>query len=183
MDGNFILRLQDEYPHQPDASPNFNESVYTNAFDPSGKVGGWMRIGNRVNEGYAELSVVLYLPDGRVACQFGRPAITANDKFVADGLSVEVVEPLKRITMRYDGELMLLDDPEVLRNPKLLGSALRVPGKVVFETTGISPLHGGAPLAATQETIYGRDFSLNHFNQHTKVAGLIRVGDRQWDFT
>ena len=109
-----------------------------------------LRVGNRVNEGYAELSVVLYLPDGRVACQFGRPAITANDKFVADGLSVEIVEPLKRLTMRYDGDLMLLDDPELLRNPKLLGQAPRVPGKVVFETTGISPLHGGEPLSATQ---------------------------------
>jgi len=183
MDGNFRLEGKDEYPHQPDASPNFNESVYTNAFDSKTRMGGWARIGNRVNEGYAELSVVLYLPDGRVACQFGRPAITANDKFVADGLSVEVVEPLKRITMRYDGELMLLDDPEVLRNPKLLGTAKRVPGSLVFETTGISPLHGGEPTSPTQETMYGRDFSLNHFNQHTKVAGLIRVGDEQWDFT
>lgn len=183
MQGRFRLEGKDEYPHQPDASPNFNESVYTNAFDSKLQVGGWARVGNRVNEGYAELSVVLYLPDRRVACQFGRPAITANDKFVADGLSVEVVEPLKRITMRYDGELMLLDDPEVLRNPKLLGSAPRVPGSLVFEQTGISPLHGGSPLSAAQETMYGRDFSLNHFNQHTKVAGHIRVGDQRWDFT
>jgi hypothetical protein len=182
-EGQFRLEGKDEYPHIPDASPNFNESVYTNAFDTASQMGGWMRVGNRVNEGYAELSVVLYLPDGRVACQFGRPAITANDKFVADGLSVEIVEPLKRLTMRYDGDLMLLDDPEVLRNPKLLGQAPRVPGKVVFETTGISPLHGGEPLSATQETMYGRDFSLAHFNQHTSVAGLIRVGDQQWDFT
>jgi hypothetical protein len=183
MDGQFRLEGKDEYPHQADASPNFNESVYTNAFDTAQRVGGWARVGNRVNEGYAELSVVLYLPDGRVACQFGRPSITANDKFVADGLSVEVVEPLKRITMRYDGELMLLEDPEVLRNPKLLGSVPRVPGGLVFEQTGISPLHGGSPLSDTQETMYGRDFSLNHFNQHTKVAGHIRVGDQQWNFT
>jgi hypothetical protein len=85
--------------------------------------------------------------------------------------------------MRYDGDLMLLDDPEILRNPKLLGQAPRVSGKVVFETTGISPLHGGEPLSDDQETMYGRDFSLAHFNQHTKVAGLIRVGDQQWDFS
>jgi hypothetical protein len=180
MDGSFILRPEDEYPHQPDASPNFNESVYTNAFDPSGKVGGWMRIGNRVNEGYAELSVVLYLPDGRVACQFGRPNITANDKFVADGLSVEVVEPLKRLTMRYQGDLMLLDDPEWLREPKKLGQAPRVAGEVVFATTGCSPLHGGAPTSPDQQTMYGRDFSLNHFNQHTRVEGLIRVAGEEW---
>ncbi len=183
MEGKFYIEGKDEYPHQPDASPNFNESVYTNAFDPVAGIGGWARIGNRVNEGYAELSVVLYLPDGRVACQFGRPAISVNDKFVADGLSVEAVEPLKRLTMRYDGELMLLDDPEILREPKKLGQAPRVPGKLVFEHTGISPIHGGVPALRDQQTMYGRDFSLNHFNQHTKVTGLIEVGGQRWDFT
>jgi hypothetical protein len=181
MEGAFTLRPEDEYPHQPDASPNFNESVYANAFDAAGKIGGWMRIGNRVNEGYAELSVVLYLPGGRVACQFGRPTITANDRFVADGLSVEVVEPLKRLTMRYEGELMLLDDPELLREPKKLGQAPRVPGHVVFETVGVSPIHGGSPTLPDQPTMYGRDFSLNHFNQHTKISGHIRVGEETWE--
>ena len=55
MDGRFRLEGKDEYPHQPDASPNFNESVYTNAFDTKTRMGGWARVGNRVNEGYAEL--------------------------------------------------------------------------------------------------------------------------------
>jgi hypothetical protein len=183
MEGTFHLEGRDEYPHTPDDSPNFNESVYTNAFDPMLGMGGWARIGNRVNEGYAELSVVLYLPDGRVACQFGRPGITANDQFVADGLSVEVVEPLKRITMRYDGELMLLDDPELLREPKKLGAAPRVPGRLVFAHTGASPIHGGSPVLPDQQTMYGRDFSLNHFNQHTTVTGLIEVDGQRWDFT
>jgi hypothetical protein len=183
MDGSFRLTGQDEYPHAPDSSPNFNESVYTNAFDPASGMGGWARIGNRVNEGYAELSVVIYLPDGRVACQFGRPAISANDKFVADGLSVEIVEPLRRLTMRYDGELMLLDNPDMLREPKKLGQAPRVPGRLVWAHTGVSPIHGGEPVSDTQETMYGRDFSLAHFNQHTSIAGLIQVGDQRWEFT
>src|SRR5258708_14648397 len=66
----FELDPKDEYPHQPDASSNFNESVYTNAFHPDGQVGGWMRLRNRVNEGYPDLSVSLYLPGGPVACHF-----------------------------------------------------------------------------------------------------------------
>ena len=107
----FRIGPGDEYPHRPDASSNFNESVYSNAFDPRLGLGGWMRLGNRVNEGHAELSVCLYLPGGRVACQFQRPGIRANDRFDAGGLKVEVIEPLKAITMTYDGELMLLDDP------------------------------------------------------------------------
>ena len=69
---DFIMRPEDEFMHAPGASINFNESVYTNGFDISSPVGGWMRLGNRVNEGYSELSVCLYLPDGRIACQFQR---------------------------------------------------------------------------------------------------------------
>ena len=30
---NYIMRAEDEFPHQPDADSNFNESVYTNAFN------------------------------------------------------------------------------------------------------------------------------------------------------
>ena len=176
----FILEPQDEYPHRPDASSNFNESVYTNAFKPDGSVGGWMRLGNRVNEGYAELSVCLYLPGGRVACQFGRPEIKANERFAAGGLDYDVVEPFKRMTMRYEGDVMLLDDPNLLRNPKRLGEAKRAPASVVFAHTGLSPIHGGRPTSPTQETMYGRDFSLNHFNQHTRVEGSIRVGAEEW---
>ena len=42
---------------------------------PGAEVGGWFRCGNRANEGYAEMTVCLYLPDGRVAFMFKRPEI------------------------------------------------------------------------------------------------------------
>jgi len=178
---DFHLEPQDEYNHRPDASSNFNESVYCNAFDRATGVGGWMRLGNRVNEGYAELSVCLYLPDGRIACQFQRPPITRNDRFAAGGLTYEVIEPFKRMRMAYDGELLLLDDPDLLRKPdRLFQSAKRLPGAVRFEQEAASPMHGGEPTGPAVETMYGRDFSLGHFNQHTRVTGLIRVGDSEF---
>ena len=102
---DFVMRPEDEMTHKPDTSVNFSESVYTNGFDTVSPVGGWMRLGNRVNEGYAELSVCLYLPDGRIACQFQRPGIASNDRFNAGGLSYAVVTPLKKVSMTYDGEL------------------------------------------------------------------------------
>lgn len=177
----FRLEPKDEYPHQPDTSANFNESVYTNAFDPAQRVGGWMRLGNRVNEGYAELSVCLYLPDGRVACQFARPAITANDRFDAGGLRYDVVDPFRRVDMRYDGALMVLDDPDMLRTPEtMFARATKVPGAVRWEHTGRTPMHGGEPTSVDVPTMYGRDFSRGHFNQHIKVKGTITVGDQSW---
>ena len=88
----YRLDAQDEYPHAPSAEPHFNESVYCNGFDSRTGAGGWMRLGNRVNEGYAELSVCLYLPDGRVEASFppspgeaGRHAF-ALDKLARRGL-------------------------------------------------------------------------------------------------
>ena len=68
----------DEYNHPPEAVSNFNESAYYNIYDPSQGVGGWIRIGNRVNEGHAEVSVCLYLPDGKVGFMFRRTAISSN---------------------------------------------------------------------------------------------------------
>lgn len=176
----FRLDPQDEYPHQPDGSVSYNESVYLNAMSSAHSVGGWMRLGNRAGEGYAELSVCLYLPDGRIACQFARPPISDNGAFDAGGLRYDVAKPLQQVTMRYEGELLLLDDPAMLRDPARLSDAPRAAGSVAWDFAGISPMHGGEPTSATVETMYGRDFSLGHFNQHGTVTGHIRVGDQSW---
>jgi len=84
---DFVIHADDERPHPPGPEVNFNESVYLNGFDARTGIGGWMRLGNRVNESYAELSVCLYLPDGRIACSFRRPNINTNDQFSAGGLT------------------------------------------------------------------------------------------------
>jgi len=42
-------------------------------------MGGWVRMGNRPNEGYAEVTVCLYLPDGRVAFNYKRPKIDGHE--------------------------------------------------------------------------------------------------------
>lgn len=177
----FVMRPEDELMHRPDASVNFNESVYTNGFDTASPVGGWMRLGNRVNEGHAELSVCLYLPDGRIACQFQRPPITGNDRFDAGGLSYSVVEPLRKVSMRFEGELLIVEDPDALRDPQaLFASGPRLPGHVSWTHEAESPIHGGQPADDTVQTMYGRDFSLGHFNQHGRVVGEIRVGEERW---
>jgi len=178
------LDARDELTHAPDAAENFNESVYANAFDHRLRVGGWMRLGNRVNEGYAELSVCLYLPDGRVACQFQRPPIDSNDAFDAGGLRYEVEEPFGRVTMAYDGELLVLDDPAAMADPRTaFETAPRAAGAVRWSLTTISPAHGGEPTTAEAEarTLYGIDFSRGHFNQHVSTSGSIAVGDERWE--
>jgi hypothetical protein len=178
--GDYIIEPADEFMHVPDASPNFNESVYVNFTDPAG-IAGWMRLGNRANEGYAELSVCLYLPDGRIACQFRRPKIADNSRFDAGGLSYHVEEPFRRIGMVYRGELLLVEDPAALRDPAgLFETAPKAESQIWLDYTATSPIHGGVPARPEVEPYYGRDFSLGHFNQHLTVTGSVRIGDQIW---
>jgi hypothetical protein len=177
----FRFAAEDEFSHVPTKDSNFNESVYVNAFDRGGKFGGWMRLGNRVNEGYAELSVCLYLPDGRVACQFSRPPIASNHEHNAGGLRYVVRTPREHVELRYDGEVMVLADPNAMRDPKAaFANAPRRACEVVFDSRAASPIHGGEPLSAAEETMYGRNFSLGHFNQHTAAQGHIKIGDEMF---
>ena len=60
------LDPEDEYLHPLEDATNFNESMYFNVYDPAEKIGGFLRLGNRANEGYAEMTTCIYLPDGRV---------------------------------------------------------------------------------------------------------------------
>ena len=178
--GDYIIEPEDEFMHTPDASPNFNESVYVNFTDPSG-IAGWMRLGNRANEGYAELSVCLYLPGGRIACQFRRPKIADNSRFDAGGLSYRVEEPFRRVGMDYRGEVLLVEDPAALRDPAgLFETAPKAEAEIRLDYTATSPIHGGVPARPEVEPYYGRDFSLGHFNQHLTVTGSVRIGDHTW---
>ena len=96
--GNYRFSEKDEYPHAPTADHNFNESVYVNAIDHRQGLGVWLRLGNRVNEGYAELQLCVYLPDGKFACQFQRPSIAVNDGFAAGGMRYAVDEPTRAVS-------------------------------------------------------------------------------------
>jgi hypothetical protein len=108
----------DEYMHSLEEASNFNESMYFNVYDPEAGMGGFFRLGNRANEGYAEMTTCLYLPDGRVAFMFDRPKIEHNDAFDAGGMHFEVVEPFTALRVTYSGRAVILDDPLVMANPR-----------------------------------------------------------------
>jgi hypothetical protein len=67
-----------------------------------------------------------------------------------------------------------------MREPRIaFERAARLPCSVEFKHEGVSPLHGGEPTDDTTPTMYGRNFSLGHFNQHTRATGHIQVGDQR----
>lgn len=180
-----VLEPSDEYPHEPDPVPNYNESMYLNGFDPVKEVGGWFRLGNRVNEGYAEMTVCLYLPDGRVGFMYGRPQITSNDEMNAGGLRIDVVTPFEHLQVAYEGKVCLLEEPRQMADPRTAFSENpSVDCSVSLDVRGISPMYGGRPVnpdGSEVEVDAETSFAKAHYEQHTAVTGTITVGDEVID--
>ena len=179
-----ILEPQDEYCHTPDAATNYNESMYFNVFDPVQKIGGWFRIGNRVNEGYAELSACLYLPDGRVGFMFNRPKIDTNDELNAGGMRIQVLEPFKRLRVTYDGKMLLLNKPLEMAHPsRAFKNNPLVDCTVDLDYRGIAPMYGGRPVLPDGSDIPvdpEKSFAKAHYEQHMSASGTFTIGAERW---
>lgn len=182
----FKIRLdpEDDYTHPIEEARNFNESMYINLFDFAKKMGGWFRVGNRPNEGYAEMTCCLYLPGGRVAFMYGRPEIAGNDELKAGGMNFDIVEPFKRIRLSYEGQVCVLANPLDMAHPrKAFAENPIVSCSVDIEYRTMPPVYGGEmvhddgrPIDLNAEESFARA----HYEQHVSGSGTIRVGDEEW---
>jgi len=179
-----VLVPADEYCHVPDAAANYNESMYFNVFDPLTKVGGWFRLGNRVNEGYAEMSVCIYLPGGRVGFMYGRPKISSNAEMNAGGLRFEVLEPFRTLRVTYDGKICVLERPLEMAHPSTaFKSNPTLPCRISLDYRGVAPMYGGRPVLADGSDIPvdpEKSFAKAHYEQHVGARGTIAIGDESW---
>jgi hypothetical protein len=173
------LEPQDEYTHEVTAESNFNESMYFNVVDPEAGIGGFFRLGNRPNEGTGEMTVCLYLPGGRAGFMFQRPEVTSNERFDAGGLAFEVVEPFEELRVRYDGKVVLLDDPLQLADPKAAFTQNPyAEAEVQLTYTRVSDMVGGEPDEQRERP--GEEFAKGHYEQLVRGRGSVRVGDDEW---
>jgi hypothetical protein len=170
--------------HATEGASNFNESMYFNFYDPEQRLGGFVRLGNRPNERYAEQTTCLYLPDGRVGFMFQRPEISSNEHFDAGGCRFEVVTPFEDLAVRYEGKLVLLDRPLEMADPR---KAFRdnpwVEASIDLSYRGLSPMYGGEPVGDDGQplTNVDNDFAKGHYEQHVGARGSVRVGDDRWE--
>jgi hypothetical protein len=190
------LDESDEYLHELGPEPNFNESMYINCFDPDQGVGGWFRIGNRANEGYAEMTVCLYLPgegagggaapggsgpDRQVAFMFKRPPIEDNEALDAGGLTWTMVTPFEALRVEYAGRVVLLDEPEQMADPKRAFTEnpfAEAEVHLTFTGQGRPSMFGGEPDQPHEQP--GEEFAKGHYEQLVEATGSIRVGERAW---
>jgi hypothetical protein len=181
------LRLvpEDDLIHPLEAAPTFNESRYGNLYDAATGLGGWYRVGLRPNEGHAEVTVCLYLPDGSVAFTYGRPAIDGHTAHAAGGLRIEVVEPFAEHRVTYDGRLTHLARPAEMEDPRAAFAANpRVEASLDLSVRAVAPPVGGEPVDDDGSPITEdpeRAFARGHTDQHVVSSGTVQVGDAAFD--
>jgi hypothetical protein len=166
--------------HELGPEPNFNESMYFNAYDPDSRLGGFFRLGNRPNEGSGEMTMCLYLPDGPVAFMFRRPHVATNDAFAAAGMRFEVVEPFRELRVSYRGDAVLLDDPSQMADPRrAFTSNPHTECSVDLVYRGCSAMFGGEPDQPVERP--GEEFARGHYEQLVEVEGTVQVGEDRWE--
>ena len=179
---------QDDYMHTPEDASNFNESRYYNWFDPGPGMGGWVRMGNRVNEGYAELTVCLYLPDGKVGFMFKRPKIDNNDAHDSGGLTFEVIKPYEEHRITYDGKVCVLTEPRDMADPKsAFENNPTVECSIDLNLKAVAEAWGGEPEWEEGDKKPDLDpeksFARGHTEQHMRITGKVTIGDESFEIT
>jgi hypothetical protein len=168
------VRPHDDGMHENTGEPNFNESMYFNFYDRRARFGGFARVGNRPNEGYAEVTLALYQPDGTALFNYLRPAIADNARFEAGGMRFEVLEPFRQLRVSYDGSAVFLARPRDLEDPRrAFTSNPHQPVQVRLDYVGLSPMYGGeaeGPIT-NSEMVFAR----GHTEQHVQARGHVIV--------
>lgn len=165
------VRPEDDYTHPLGPEQNFNESVYFNFFDREQNRGGFVRIGNRANEGYAEMTVIVYNTDGSALFNYARPKIASNDGWNAGGLEVQVVVPGEKLRTIYDGDTVYLKDPRAMSDPrKAFTENPHKRLRLDLTHEGCGPIYGHVGQSGD-----GNDFARAHYEQHMRVSGTLEV--------
>jgi bile acid-coenzyme A ligase len=173
------LSPQDDFMHPVSGDPSHNESMFFNFFDARQEIGGFVRIGNRVNEGHAEMTFCMCLPGGDVLLQWGKPKIDSNAAFDAAGMRFAVVEPGRRFRVTYSGSAVRMKDPYEMKDP---GRAMRgnpsCDVELDLEVTGMGPMIGSR--AGDPRTAVVFLDGVGHYQQALSARGTLSAGSDQW---
>lgn len=174
--GNLVP--EDDFTHPLGEETNFNESMYFNFFDPDQSIGGFVRLGNRANEGNAEMTVCIYLADGRVLFNFKRAPIEHNDAFDAGGMKFEVLEPSEELQTVYAGGVVELKDARSMSDPaEAFKNSPRRRLKVDLNHRASGPMYGSSKSNAEAKRDSEQQFGKAHYEQHMRVTGTLEIED------
>lgn len=173
------IHVVDDYTHQSaKEASNFNESIYCNFSthsDPAG-MGGFIRVGNRPNEKYAEVTVCLFQRN-QVFFHFSRSAIATNNGWCAGGLEFSIKRPMDHVRVNFKGRIARMIQPHLMRQPKLAFQKSNIERfnlemHLDFLRTGPAfGAHKQKPPHKEQEV----EFARAHYEQHGAVQGQCHL--------
>jgi hypothetical protein len=151
-------------------------------------MGGWVRMGNRPNEGYAEMTVCLYLPDGRIGFIYKRPHIDGHTAHDAGGLAFEVIAPYEEHRITYTGKVCVLTNPREMSDPRAaFENNPFEPCEIDLNLKAVAKPWGGEPEWEEGEEKPDLDpeklFARGHTEQHMCSVGRVRVGEEEFAIT
>jgi hypothetical protein len=168
-----LFSAEDELSHPPGVELSYSESVYFNFVDDGGELAGLMRIGNRLNARYAEVTVLVYLPEGAAAFLYAKPEIDAPS-FNLAGLEIEVVEPLQSVRLSYSGEIHVMADGTALNDPRTAFATSPVkPLSFDLAFDGLMPITGWKFANAASGVDPDGSFAPNHYEAACRVTGTL----------
>ena len=137
-------------------------------------------------QGFSEMTVCLYLPDGRLGFMFARPegVVSDGDSVEAAGLRLSIEQPLQSARLCYDGPLFVLADGAAMEDPRrAFVPQAQQHASIDLRLEAVAPAHGGELLGDDGQPFdegEGRYFARAHYDQSLRGAGYIRVGADEW---
>lgn len=150
--------------------PRWNETTFFEAWSPASGVGVFLHMGRHPTD--LDLwwcQAITYLPDGKLTSDvnWGRNgdagARTGN-------VTLDVVEPLQRLKLRYEGAGEVSDSDQMVRS--LSGGGVRLPVRWDLEAQAIGPIWNLQPSAGVPMPDFARS---SHSQQTFRVTGTITV--------
>ncbi len=161
---------------------NFNESALFHyaGHDEAGQLlGGLIRVANRPNEGYAECTILVWLPDGSALFNFERPSIEGNERWYASGWKIDVIEPGGVLfRTRFEGSVLNLRNPRLMAEPKAAFKEPRVQLNFDLRHAGKAPLTEFKHHRALDTPEERERYGTSGLQQLTKCFGSLEI-DRE----
>ncbi len=173
------LKVEDDFMHAIEPVPNYSESAlfhYAGRNQSGEFMGGIIRVANRPNEGYAECTVLVWLPDGSALFNFERPSILNNRSWQAAGWKIEVIEP-GGVAFRssYEGSVLMLADPRMMAEPKFAFKEPRVGLHFDLQHEGKAPLTEFKPHRPLDTPDQRERYGTSGMQQLMKSSGTIKT--------
>lgn len=162
-----MLTPQDEFAHEPQPVTNWQENYVWHAWSSSQRCGWNLHLGRIVSEGIVDVRAHVVI-DGQVtAATYQTPG---DDCLAANGLEVEVLEPMRRMRMRFRGS-------SGSRGPDDAGWFGRKAGDVPFGfDIELESFHAPFDAASHPEMAGNLDQSGNHYELGATWRGTVSSG-------